>query len=1520
MSRQEDTPRRPPFSSLPLDANGPPGNAWGLYGPDDRIGALNLLTPVVVASAAASEIRTGERVSLDWPLNKPSHPSFGRAPFKSRLVNRTGPGTDGTRTRCVNDDILHFNTQCSSQWDGFRHYGYQKAMRYYNNVSHEDLETPEAIGIDAWVENGGGIIGRGILLDYAGFCKRHSVALDAMSSTGIPLEHLVQVAEEEKVVFRPGDVLFIRAGFTEAYDGLDTAQQKALAERRSPDFIGVEPTRCMLEWIWNTGFAAVASDAPSFERAPIAGPHTVASGGDGGGGGGGGMWAGEPWEAEMQGGGLLHQWLLGGWGMPIGEMFDLEELGRRGRRPPVMQREDVTLQEDHEAPQQMSPEPANAAPPPLAAIPSIPQAGSNRPSRPLCGAGAGIRLNFLCLALHGGSYDIGAEAYAEPATSADDMSARYFLAADHQLSKERGAVRLISIQARLYQCFWLLSQSHINHCWTLFGTVAYLALAIGLNRNRHADSASTYNLVELEYHRRTFWCAYRLNNYLSSTLGNPRTFHDEDIHQELPSSSEDHHIRPHRILPGPARGQSIIFAPVAHVKPAFPIKLHGRSSLLLSDSTLVKAKEAIEPESLHCVPSAFKLLAETVRGVAALKRCKLVLYVRFEIPATRGDSKSNGNGLVLDLPQLEESLLGVFRSKLRYASLAKLTHFFDLLARHLYAIRIGEWVKQEDEINQMSSMPKKYSDFAEHKPGTITSLAEIVILTGAAGSLGPHILAQPMRELASRKSTIWSARQTSRMPSTASFLSWHPRGSHNHHPPPEGETSSARSHVKFLLTDLSLLTLGVDDAVLSTIRDSLTTVVHSAWAVNFNLGVASFETQHIRGLHNLVNFCLGTRTERLAWLFFCSSVSVAAGTTPPPVVSETYVADPTKAIPLMIQSAMSIGALPAFEGLSSAGTYAIFITRQAPIDITGLRHGAQPRDRRPRTAPSIHSWRADSELKMEHCSAQQDAWLALASVHLVEGAGRAYEKLPLPTTKGTSCSLHWRMRCAGAFSVRRVPSHHHPIEFCENPSFACVEISAFKAQALSHWAGVEIDLSVPKEEIKRRDQKRFQAHNLEVDLKNLGWGVLKGGTGRFKFKVKHNGKTLTEQFLDVDPISGDVRSKSSMDDTMNETKSILDKELVVSYGAYEAGTGTAGLPNRHQVYVAVTQNWSAWQGLVAPDGSAAAKKPFHRLVLPCPHDVGMNSMDTINAILKHAGTAAAAMLVNLAPYLKGAQKEIGAILSGLSDVTAAQIAPSIIASLAITQKDTLTTMLSSGARYFEFRPAHCHQAILPHSPLPDKLYFQHGPIPGMAYDAFLMDLVHFLAAHPTEIAVVHERWDGVPAECAKPSDDELKGYHNAALALSNGAIAQGNLDDLKKRTIGELRDSKKRLIVIKNVGVLSTYDDNANATTDGKSILAAWEKTLTRDNEKKHNFTVAQVQATPTNLEGVIKYSVLTASASTMALMSTKGMCDHMMLPWARDNLDKRLGRDKLLCIMNDFLEGATTDVAVDLSKKRLRD
>lgn len=65
--------------------------------------------------AATKEIQYGIRVCTDWTLNQPKAPCFGRATFEHRILNTT--------PRSINDDVLTLNTQSSTQWDGFRHFG-----------------------------------------------------------------------------------------------------------------------------------------------------------------------------------------------------------------------------------------------------------------------------------------------------------------------------------------------------------------------------------------------------------------------------------------------------------------------------------------------------------------------------------------------------------------------------------------------------------------------------------------------------------------------------------------------------------------------------------------------------------------------------------------------------------------------------------------------------------------------------------------------------------------------------------------------------------------------------------------------------------------------------------------------------------------------------------------------------------------------------------------------------------------------------------------------------------------------------------------------------------------------------------------------------------------------------------------------------------------------------------------------------------------------------------------------------
>lgn len=158
------------------------------------------------------------------------------------------------------------------------------------------------------------------------------------------------------------------------------------------------------------------------------------------------------------------------------------------------------------------------------------------------------------------------KAYMPPSPNDHDKSVRYYFAAENQLAKERGSVRLASVQTRLVQCYYLLAQSRVNQCWSLFGTTAQLALALGLNRSRRADAGRKVDLIELESRRRTFWSVYVLDKFIAAALGRPRTFRDEDIDQELPTIVNDDDLLPHTIRPSTSKTQSIMMAPVEHIK------------------------------------------------------------------------------------------------------------------------------------------------------------------------------------------------------------------------------------------------------------------------------------------------------------------------------------------------------------------------------------------------------------------------------------------------------------------------------------------------------------------------------------------------------------------------------------------------------------------------------------------------------------------------------------------------------------------------------------------------------------------------------------------------------------------------------------------------------------------------------------------------------------------------------------------------------------------------------------------
>ncbi|KAM0747641.1 hypothetical protein T439DRAFT_292799 [Meredithblackwellia eburnea MCA 4105] len=289
------------FESIPKIEGMPAGCAWKHYVTDktkvDNLGRLNLLTPEVVKRAASEEIRTGIRVQLDWSLDNVQFPGFRRKGLTQEIISKSNKETGWIGC----DDEIHFNTQCGSQWDGFRHVGHRATGNYYGGVQHSEITEKKTLqdGIDAWC-SAGGIASRAVLLDWVRWhtLTRPSVPLPSpVERHEIPHTELIEVAKYQGVDFRPGDILVVRSGFVKWHNEASTDERRKGTFERAT-YLGVRADEDAVKWLWNNHFAAVAGDAVSWEAWPPKGSV------------------------------CLHEWFLPMWGCPIGEMWDLETLAK----------------------------------------------------------------------------------------------------------------------------------------------------------------------------------------------------------------------------------------------------------------------------------------------------------------------------------------------------------------------------------------------------------------------------------------------------------------------------------------------------------------------------------------------------------------------------------------------------------------------------------------------------------------------------------------------------------------------------------------------------------------------------------------------------------------------------------------------------------------------------------------------------------------------------------------------------------------------------------------------------------------------------------------------------------------------------------------------------------------------------------------------------------------------------------------------------------------------------------------
>ncbi|TPX31370.1 arylformamidase [Synchytrium microbalum] len=298
MTRIDPDGPLPSFDDLPIDKSDTkrPLNAY-IWGEDDAMGCLNLLTPARIRNAALL-IKTGNIFPLNWDLEKPNPPLFERSALKHDVLHRR-KATAENPLNTFDDMYQNFNTQSSTQWDSFGHFS-GTAGTFYNKATAADVAEGSKIGIHHWARKG--IAGRAVLLDILAWTKATGREYDASSSKKpVSTADLDACAQWQGVVFQVGDILLIRFGWIEWYERQTPDEKANLGKNfRTLGCNGLEASRDMLRWLWDHHFAAVASDAPPLEAIPkpLPNPHSMD----------------------------LHETMLSNWGMPIGELFYLEEL------------------------------------------------------------------------------------------------------------------------------------------------------------------------------------------------------------------------------------------------------------------------------------------------------------------------------------------------------------------------------------------------------------------------------------------------------------------------------------------------------------------------------------------------------------------------------------------------------------------------------------------------------------------------------------------------------------------------------------------------------------------------------------------------------------------------------------------------------------------------------------------------------------------------------------------------------------------------------------------------------------------------------------------------------------------------------------------------------------------------------------------------------------------------------------------------------------------------------------------
>lgn len=258
--------------------------AWNVFGPMDQVGLINLQTPDRVVEASRL-VKVGRVFSLSPSLDFIDPPMFNRRLYEHHLLKEPS-GFD--------DYLDRFYPQASAHWDSLAHVPHGLGQ-YYNGVGQDLVANLGRNSIENWGARG--IVGRAVLLDLEGAGR-------------MDLDRAFTVADLESaraaagIEIREGDVLLLHTGFLAWYARQSPETRSRFADETTMRAPGLERSEAMAEFLWDLHVCAIGADNPSVEQWPIDNRSGLT-----------------PFES-------LHNVLIGGFGMALGELWWLHDLAQ----------------------------------------------------------------------------------------------------------------------------------------------------------------------------------------------------------------------------------------------------------------------------------------------------------------------------------------------------------------------------------------------------------------------------------------------------------------------------------------------------------------------------------------------------------------------------------------------------------------------------------------------------------------------------------------------------------------------------------------------------------------------------------------------------------------------------------------------------------------------------------------------------------------------------------------------------------------------------------------------------------------------------------------------------------------------------------------------------------------------------------------------------------------------------------------------------------------------------------------